>query len=214
MLLTNEKYENVYWTLDFVASAAYYIYKCAGYRVEILATNRDTCNDTELPTMYDLIDYVLVAGVDEEDDYYLYLPVTDNYFSDYPFACHMVKEDGKTILSSVDAIDGLQQVGDNMYPLFSDTRGKDAMIDWQFKIMDYVTNQLENVSNGAAVIFTKEELHKHICPEREIWCPFGSRCFWPIPEMLELCGIKVNSNWKSTMDTWGYFVAMKGHSDE
>lgn len=29
MLLTNEKYENVYWTLDFVASAAYYIYKCA-----------------------------------------------------------------------------------------------------------------------------------------------------------------------------------------
>lgn len=25
-----------------------------------------------------------------------------------------------------------------MYPLFSDTRGKDAMIDWQFKIMDYV----------------------------------------------------------------------------
>lgn len=25
MLLTNEKYENVYWTLDFVASAAYYI---------------------------------------------------------------------------------------------------------------------------------------------------------------------------------------------
>lgn len=79
-----------------------------GYRVEILATNRDTCNYTELPTMYDLIDDVLVAGVDEEDDYYLYLPVTDNYFSDYPFACHMVKEDGKTILSSIDAIDGLQ----------------------------------------------------------------------------------------------------------
>ena len=108
MLLTNEKYENVYWTLDFVASAAYYIYKCAGYRVEILATNRDTCNDTELPTMYDLIDEVLVACVDEECDYYLYLPVTDNYFSNYPFACHMVKEDGKIILSSIDAIDGLQ----------------------------------------------------------------------------------------------------------
>lgn len=43
-----------------------------------------------------------------------------------------------------------------MYPLFSDTRGKDAMIDWQFKIMDYVTNQLENVSNGAAVILLKK----------------------------------------------------------
>ena len=110
MLLTNEKYESVYWTLDFVASAAYYIYKCAGYQVEILATNRDTCNDTELPTMYDLIDEVLAACVDEECDYYLYLPVTDNYFSNYPFACHMVKEDGKIILSSIDAIDGLQQV--------------------------------------------------------------------------------------------------------
>lgn len=214
MLLTNEKYENVYQTLDFVASAAYYIYKCAGYRVEILATNRDTCNDTELPTMYDLIDDVLVAGVDEEDDCYLYLPVTDNYFSDYPFACHMVKEDGKTILSSIDAIDGLQQVGDNMYPLFSDTRGKDAMIDWQFKIMDYVYDMLETVPYGTVIIVSKEELHKHVCPEREVWCPLGSRHFWPIPDMLELCGIKVNSNWKYTMDTWGYFVAMKERSDE
>lgn len=108
MLLTNEKYENVYWTLDFVASAAYYIYKCAGKQVEILATNQDTCEDTELPTMYDLIDDALATGVDEEGECYLYLPVTDNYFSDYPFACHMVKEDGKTILSSIDAIDGLQ----------------------------------------------------------------------------------------------------------
>ena len=32
-----------------------------------------------------------------------------------------------------------------MYPLFSDTRGKDAMIDWQFKIMDYVYDMLETV---------------------------------------------------------------------
>lgn len=108
MLLTNEKYENVYWTLDFVVSAAYYIYKCAGKQVEILATNQDTCEDTELPTMYDLIDDALATGVDEEDNCYLYLLVTDNYLADYPFACHMVKENGKTILSSIDAIDGLQ----------------------------------------------------------------------------------------------------------
>ena len=33
-----------------------------------------------------------------------------------------------------------------MYPLFSDTRGKDAMIDWQFKIMDYV--YVLNVKSG------------------------------------------------------------------
>lgn len=110
MLLTNEKYENVYWTLDFVLAAAYYTYQCAAKQVEILATNQDTYEDTELPTMYDLIDDALATGVDEEDDCYLYWPVTDNYLTDYPFACHMVKEDGKTILSSIDAIDGLQEV--------------------------------------------------------------------------------------------------------
>lgn len=31
-----------------------------------------------------------------------------------------------------------------------------------------------------------DERHKHICPEREIWCPFGSRRFWPIPEDMTL----------------------------
>ena len=41
MLLSNEKYakENVYWTLDFVLSANYYIYQCAAKQVEILAAN-------------------------------------------------------------------------------------------------------------------------------------------------------------------------------
>lgn len=66
MLLSNEKYakENVYWTLDFVLSANYYIYQCAAKQVEILAANKDTCNDTELPTMYDLIDDALATGAD------------------------------------------------------------------------------------------------------------------------------------------------------
>lgn len=108
------------------------------------------------------------------------------------------------------------QVGDNVYPIWIDSRSKDdgPMIDWQFKIMDYVYDMLETVPYGTAAIISKEELHKHVCPEREVQCPFGSRRFWPIPDMLELCGIKVNSNWKYTMDTWGYFVAMKGRSDE
>lgn len=108
MLLTNEKYENVYWTLDFVASAAYYIYQCAAKQVEILAANKDTCNDTELPTMYDLIDDALATGTNEEGECYLYWGVTDNYLADFPFACCIAEEDGKTILSSIDAIDGLQ----------------------------------------------------------------------------------------------------------
>lgn len=108
MLLTNEKYENVYWTLDFVLAAAYYTYQCAAKQVAILATNQDTCEDTELPTMYDLIDDALATGADEEGECYNYCSVTDNYLADFPFACHMVEEDGKIILSSIDAIDGLQ----------------------------------------------------------------------------------------------------------
>lgn len=108
MLLTNEKYENVYWTLDFVVSAAYYIYQCAAKQVEILAANKDTCNDTELPTMYDLIDDALATGANEEGECYLYWCVTDNYLADFPFACCIVEEDGKIILSNIDAIDGLQ----------------------------------------------------------------------------------------------------------
>lgn len=110
MLLSNEDYKkkNVYWTLDFVLSAAYYIYQCAAKQVEILAANKDTCDDTELPTMHDLIDDALAIGADEEGECYNHWPVTDNYLADYPFACHMVEEDGKIILSSIDAIDGLQ----------------------------------------------------------------------------------------------------------
>lgn len=97
-----------------------------------------------------------------------------------------------------------------MYPLFSDTRGKDAMIDWQSKIMDYITDQLENVPNGAAVTFTKEELHKNVCPNDICWAPFGSRHFWPVRSMLKLIGININSDWENTMDGHdGYFIVKK-----
>ena len=72
MLLSNEEYKkkNVYWTLDFSLSAAYYIYQCAAKQVDILAANKDTCNDTELPTMYDLIDDALAIGADEDGECY------------------------------------------------------------------------------------------------------------------------------------------------
>lgn len=109
MLLSNEEYKkkNVYWTLDFVLSANYYIYQCAAKQVEILAANKDTCNDTELPTMYDLIDDALAIGVDDEGECYNLWAVTDNYLANYPFGCKMIEEDGKTILTGIDEIDGV-----------------------------------------------------------------------------------------------------------
>lgn len=109
MLLSNEKYakENVYWTLDFVLSANYYIYQCAAKQVEILAANKDTCNDTELPTMYDLIDDALAIGADEDGECYSCWGVTDNYNTDFAFGCMIIKEDGKIILTGIDEIDGV-----------------------------------------------------------------------------------------------------------
>ena len=109
MLLSNEKYakENVYWTLDFVLSANYYIYQCAAKQVEILAANKDTCDDTELPNMYDLIDDALATGADEEGECYNCWGVTDNYNTDFAFGCIIVEEDGKTILEGIDWIDGV-----------------------------------------------------------------------------------------------------------
>ena len=109
MLLSNEEYKkkNVYWTLDFVLSANYYIYQCAAKQVEILAANSDTCNDTELPTMYDLIDDALAIGVDDEGECYNLPWITDNYLADIPFGCMIVEEDGKTILEGIDGVDGV-----------------------------------------------------------------------------------------------------------
>lgn len=100
--------------------------------------------------------------------------------------------------------------GDNVYPLFSDTRGTDAMIDWQLKIMDYITDQLENAPGGVAFRFTKKELHKNVCPNDICWAPFGSRHFWPVRSMLKLIGININSDWENTMDGHdGYFIVRK-----
>lgn len=70
------------------------------------------------------------------------------------------------------------------------------------------------VLHGVPIIFTKKDIYDNVCPECETWCPFGSRTFWPIPDMLELRGIKVNSGWMYTMDTLGYFVVKKGRSND
>lgn len=112
MLLSNEEYKkkNVYWTLDFVLSAHYYIYQCAAKQVEILAANKDTCDDIELPTMYDLIDDALAIGPDEEGECYNCWGVTDNYNADSSFGCMIIEKDGKTILEDIDAIDGISNV--------------------------------------------------------------------------------------------------------
>lgn len=109
MLLSNEEYKkkNVYWTLDFVLSANYYIYQCAAKQVEILAANKDTCNDTELPTMYDLIDDALATGADDEGECYNLCAVTDNYNANFAFGCMIIEKDGKTILTGIDEIDGV-----------------------------------------------------------------------------------------------------------
>lgn len=89
------------------------------------------------------------------------------------------------------------------------------MIDWQFKIMDYVTDQLENVPNETFILFTKEELYKNVCPNDICWVPFGSRHFWPVRSMLKLIGININSDWKNTIDGHdGYFIARKWWSND
>lgn len=71
-----------------------------------------------------------------------------------------------------------------------------------------------SVPHGVPIIFTQKDIYDNVCPECETWCPFGSRTFWPIPDMLELRGIKVNSGWMYTMDTLGYFAVKKGRSND
>lgn len=88
------------------------------------------------------------------------------------------------------------------------------IVDWQLEVINYIIGQLKDVPSGVPIIFTKKDIYNNVCPECETWCPFGSRTFWPIPDMLELYGIKINSGWMHTMDIFGYFAAKKGRSDE
>ncbi len=101
------------------------------------------------------------------------------------------------------------------YPWFENDRDTGSkIVDWQFKVIDYIIGQLKDVPRGVSIIFTEKDIYDNVCPEREIWSSFGSRTFWPISGMLELCGIKVNSGWMYTMDTLGYFTAKKEDSND
>lgn len=84
--------------------------------------------------------------------------------------------------------------------------------------VETILAQVDGLLDAAYEVVNGRKLWKEVTPlvniAAEMLLEERKDYFWPIPDMLALCGIKVNSNWKSTMDTWGYFVAMKGHSDE
>lgn len=102
-----------------------------------------------------------------------------------------------------------------MHSWFENNRDTGSkIVDWQLEVINYIIGQLKEVPHGIPIIFTKKDIYDNVCPECETWCPFGSRTFWPMPDMLELCGIKVNSGWMYTMGTLGYFAAMKGRSND
>ena len=61
-----------------------YIAELVAKRKEILDANKDTADDTVLPTIKDIEADINFFGVDEDGDYYNSWGVTDNYNADYP----------------------------------------------------------------------------------------------------------------------------------
>lgn len=61
-----------------------FIAECKAKRKEILDANKDTAEDTNIPTVEDIESDINDFGVDEEGDYFNGWGVTDNYNSDYP----------------------------------------------------------------------------------------------------------------------------------
>ena len=59
-----------------------YITECKAKRKEILDAGLDTADETELPTVEDIIEDIEFIGVDEEGEYFNAFGVTDNYNSD------------------------------------------------------------------------------------------------------------------------------------
>lgn len=53
-------------------------------RKEILDAGKDTADDTEIPTVADIVDDITWEGVDDDGEYYNGWAVTDNYDSDSP----------------------------------------------------------------------------------------------------------------------------------
>lgn len=61
-----------------------FITECEAKRKEILDTNKDTAEDTNIPTIEDIECDINQCVIDEDGDYYNNWGVTDHYNSDYP----------------------------------------------------------------------------------------------------------------------------------
>ena len=70
-----------------------FIRECEAKRKEILDAKIDTANDTELPTVEDIVadlnDIDLDIDIDGSAEYYNGWGVTDNYDSDYPLSLEL-----------------------------------------------------------------------------------------------------------------------------
>lgn len=60
-----------------------FIAECKAKRKEILDANKDTADETTIPTIED-IECEIEDYIDYDGDYYNHWGVTDNYNSDYP----------------------------------------------------------------------------------------------------------------------------------
>ena len=63
-----------------------YIAECKAKRKEIMDAGKDTCNETNLPTIPDILDDIEFQGIDDDNEYYNCWGVTDNYDSDNPLS--------------------------------------------------------------------------------------------------------------------------------
>ena len=63
--------------------AEHYIKELEAKRKEILDAGKDTCDETQLPTLYDIEDDIAYM-IDKDGEYYNSWGVTDNYNADCP----------------------------------------------------------------------------------------------------------------------------------
>ena len=75
-----------------------YIRELEAKRKEILDANKDTADDTEIPSIDDIISDIELSDffADEKEDYYNSWGVTDNHNSDYPL--HLTVDEDFIIL--------------------------------------------------------------------------------------------------------------------
>lgn len=72
-----------------------YILELSAKRTELLGANKDTADETELPTLEDIYDDMLIQGFDSDGEYVNSWGVTDNYNADSPI-CLKLGEDAVT----------------------------------------------------------------------------------------------------------------------